>query len=255
MVHLRHSLTALVLLSSFLLIFTACGGGGGGGSAPVVALKTSTIRTFSPGDSWSYTVSGNMSLANGARYDLSGTGSETVLTSKVIDPLNATECLDLFTTMTFAVAGETITDSSHNYGVQNANGSFLVYGGSTDTVSQWVTTPPGYYEMLASPVVKGQSGGKTVDFDDGSQLTYSYTVRNSTENVGTDVGTFECYVIDLSETINNMDGSQIVSYGTDYFVPGLGYVRGTGTASYYFNSVFQFSLTLTRVLHSTNVVY
>lgn len=236
------------------LFILACGGGGDDAPPPVIALKTSTIRSATAGDSWNYTVTAR--LSNGTTtYNLTGTASEQILSTTVFDPITATNCLDQYGSLTLSGSGQTLTDSYHDYGLQDSNGSIQIYGEDEDGSNIWINTAPGYYVQIASPVTLGQSGGKTFTYTDGSSQTYAYTVQGSTVVVNTPLGRYEAYRISIDRTRNYSDGRRLISHAETDIVPGLGTVNETATGSVYQGAIFQYSLDVTRTISSTNISY
>lgn len=249
----RLAVSCVLLIIIFLTL--SCGGGGDASPPPLIALKTSTIRQASPGDSWNYTVTARLSDGS-TTYSLTGSTTEQILSSTVFDPVTSTNCLVQFGTMTLSGSGQTLTDSYYDYGLQDSNGSIHIYGEDEDSGNIWINTAPGYYVQIVSPVTLGQSGGETFTYTDGSSQTYSYSVEGSTVNVGTPIGTFEAYRLNVDRTRNYANGRRLISHSQADFVPGLmAVVKETSTGSVYQGVTFLYSLDATRTLSSTNVSY
>jgi hypothetical protein len=248
------SLFLIVVFTIFSVI--GCGGGGGGGdSTPPIPLKTSNIRQFEPSDSWNYSASGT--LSDGVTtVNITGTANSQVLSTLKQSPVTQDDCLDQFTVITLSGQGQSITFDSHDYFLQDSNGSIFIYG-EGDIVSGdiWVIFPAeGYYLSLESPMAVGQSHGSMVDFDDGSSLTYSYSV-DSIQNVSTPLGSYESYKITSNLSVVYGTGDSEVVNATSWYVPGLGTVKLSETDSYYSGGFLQFALQFTATIDSTSIVY
>jgi hypothetical protein len=250
----RYSL-AVLLSVSFLL--SQCGGGSGGdegsSSSIVTPLKTSTIRTFVPGDSWSYTGSGTITQG-GSTVSITGSGSDQILSSSKVDPVTAVNCLDEYLTLTLTGPGGTVTTRTDTFFTQDGTGSVFVYGTNVGSGDIWITSTPYYYLSSLSPMAVGQSYGGSVTFTDGSTLTVSDIVTG-TENVSTGIGTFETYKINQSATYNFTNGDRTVENNTIWYVPGLGMVQLQANTSYHSGGLLQLTLSFTATLTSTNVSY
>jgi hypothetical protein len=218
--------------------------------------QASIIRQMSPGDYWDYIVSATYNDGD-TIANLSGTARDIILSSTVRDPIYPQYyCFDQYESISVSGPGlPQINISGHIYGLQDANGSFLVFG-EDDAGVRWIQTPPGYYVQIISPVTLGQEGGKSVTYNDGSTFTYSYSIANSTEYVSTGLGTFEAYKITSVGIHGLPDGTRIDTYETSYFVPRLSaVVQSTGTSFYYKFNIFDYSLSSTSTLSGTNVAY
>jgi hypothetical protein len=248
------SLFLIVVFTIFFIV--GCGGGGGGGdSTPSIPLKTSSIRQFGPGDSWNYSASGT--LSDGVTtVNITGTANYQVLSTLKQSPVTLDDCLDQFTVITLSGQGESFTFDFHDYFLQDNNGSIFSYGeGDSISGDTWVVFPAvGYYLRLESPMAVGQSNGSTVDFDDGSSLTYSYSI-DSIQNVSTSLGSYESYKITSNLSVDYGTGDTEVVSATSWYVPGLGSVKIMETDSYYSGGVLQLTLNFTATIDSTSVVY
>ena len=244
------------ILLVIILLTLACGSSGDDSPPPpsVIALKTSTIRDIAPGDSWNYSVTARL-YDSTTTYNLTGEASEQILSTTVFDPITSTNCLDKFTTLNLSGSGQTINDSFHDYGLQDANGSIHVYGENDGSGNVWINTSPGYYVQIVSPVTLGQSGGKTFTYTDGTSQTYAYVVAGSTVNVNTAIGTFEAYRISVDRTWNYSTGRRLISTAEADYVPGLGTIKQTSTGSMYQGTTYLYSLDVTQTLSSTNISY
>lgn len=252
-------LLLLALLGALTLILTGCGGGGRGStgnSGSIITLKTNTIRSIRPGDTWVYAVSGTWN--NGVTTtNISGTITAQILSSAKQSPVTSSNCLDQYSVANLTTSAGQLVVSTHSYFLQDANGSMNTYGadfglGSGDV---WVTSPAsGYFLSLESPMAVGQNHGTSATYTDGTTMTIAYSVT-SIENVDTGAGRYEAYKITQNATINYTNGIKVIENNTIWYVPGLGMVKTVSDATRYSGGTFQLNQQLTIMLSSTSVAY
>jgi hypothetical protein len=256
----RRSLSALfqnvsvLLLVCVVLVVAGCGGGGGGGGAPpvLIPLKTATIRTMVPGDTWHYSAAGQLTDDKG-QHSITATVIVDILPTIIQSPVTSDNCLDQRTTIT--VFGLPSTED-HLYFNQDAFGTIRSFGDIDDFGQDiWIVIPPtGYFIATASPMAVGNSNSADVTFTDLTSLSYSYSVT-SIDNVATPVGYYESFKMTESSTYQYPDGYEEVVESTVWYVPGLGVIKVQSIDSLYSGGVLQSSLSYTATIDSTSIVY
>jgi len=206
------------------------------------------------GDSKTYAVTARL-YDGQTTYNLTGTATEVILRTTVFDPITSTNCLDLYGTLALSGSGQTVNDSYHEYGLQDSNGSILVFGEDDNGSNVWINSSPGYYVQIVSPVTLGQSGGSTYTFTNGSSETYAYVVDGATVISSCELGRYEAYRINVDRTTNYTNGTRFISHSQVDFVPGLGTIKQISTGSRYQGATFLYSIDVTQTLSSTNIPY
>jgi len=238
----------------------ACVRGGGdtssSASAPApIALKTSTIRTLQPNDTWSYAGTGIYS-SGGSAVNIAATVSDTILSSAKQDPITSINCLDEFITISLlGPSGVPTLISSHNYESQDASGTIYVHGENTGSGDIWVNAESGSkYIALRSPMASNQRYGTSVAYSEGTTATTTQQV-SGVENVNTTAGYYQAYRILENAAYTDTNGTGSVESNTVWYVPGLGVVKETMNVTYYTENTIMANLTLTFSLTNTSVIY
>lgn len=247
-------LKVLTLIIGISFLTAACGDDGGDNTPAPIPLKTNTIRTQVQGDTWEYSGSGTWNDGI-TTVDISGTATFQILSNTKTSPINGNDCLDEYAVVNLSTPAGPMVVSVHTYTHQDGDGSIYVDGESSGSGDTWVTSSAaGYFLSLQSPVSVGQNHGSSVSFDDGSSLTFSYSVTGI-ENVSTGIGTFESYRVEVNATIDYTNGDRVVESNSEWYVPGLGSIKVQSDATYYSGGVFVLSQKLTFTLSSYSVSY
>ena len=255
----RRSLSALfqnvsvLLLVCVVLVVADCGGGGGGGGSPpvLIPLKTATIRTIVPGDTWHYSAAGQLTDDRG-QHSITATVIVDILPTIIQSPVTSDNCLDQKTTITVG----SISDDDHLYFNQDASGTIRSFGEIDDFGQDiWIVNPStGFFIATTSPMAVGNSNSGSVTFTDGSSLSYSYSVT-SIDNVATPVGYYESFKMTESSTYQYPSGYEEVVESAVWHVPGLGVIKVQSVDSLYSGGVLLWSLSYTATIDSTGIVY
>jgi hypothetical protein len=212
-----------------LPIFALLAGCGGGASQ---GLSPEPIRILSPGDSWSYTVSGNatklFSDGSGVSGNFNGTIVRQILPTQLTDHAN-NPCTVLDETWDIQIpTGRELLNFQQCF-TQDAGGSILLHGNSdpirgvaVNPVARFVVDPAGgSFLILRSPVGVGDalSLGPAA-FDDGTTTDGSYTVPNW-ETVPLAIKTFDAFRMETN-TRQVSGGTTFTIQVTRWMVPHLG---------------------------------
>ncbi len=251
---MRKTFGALAVLI-FVLSLYGCGGGGGTTAPNPIPLKTSTIRMGQPGDTWNYSVTGTVT-ASGTAVNVTGNGTDAILSSIKQDPITSTNCLDEFITISLSgPSGFSASLNSHGYVFQDSTGTIYNCGFNDGSGDSWVSAASGgYFVDAQSPIATNQSYGSSVTYSDGSTETYSTQVVG-TENVSTPAGYYEAYKFLLNATNTYTNGTSQVQSNIVWYVPGLGTVRETFNITEYTGNTVTDNVTVTMSLTSTSVTY
>lgn len=219
-------------------------------------IVPSTIRTFMQGDRWNY--KGTGSWDNGKKtIKFSGKGTRQILSSTKQSPITKDNCLDGYMVMNISTPTGTLVVSTHDYFLQDLDGSISSYGADFGTGSGdvWVNSPTsGNYFTIESPITVGQSNGYSITYTDGTTMTVSYLVEGI-ESVTTGIGKFMAYRVSENATINYTNGNTAVESIINWYVANLGSVKMKSYTTLYSNGVFQLNQKLNFSLSSTSVVY
>jgi hypothetical protein len=216
----------MTLLLPILAPLAGCGGGASQGLAP------EPIRILSPGDSWTYTVSGNATKlfpdGSGVSGNFNGTIVRKVMTTTLSDHVGA-PCRVLDETWDILIpTGRELLNFQQCF-TQNANGSIFLHGNSdpirglaVNPVSRFVADPAGgSFLILNGPVGVGDAvelGPAT--FDDATTTDGSYTVP-TWETVPLAFKTFDAFRMETN-TRQVSGGTTFTIQVTRWMVPHLG---------------------------------
>jgi hypothetical protein len=219
-------------------------------------IVPSTIRTIMQGDRWNYKGSGKWD--NGKKtIKFSGKGTRQILSSTKQSPITKDNCLDGYMVVNISTPSGALVVSTHDYFLQDIDGSISSYGADFGTGSGdvWVTSPTsGNYFTIESPIAVGQSNGYSITYTDGTTMTVSYLVEG-VESVTTGIGKFMAYRVSENATINYTNGNTAVESIINWYVANLGSVKMTSDTTLYSGGVFQLNQKLAFTLSSTSIVY
>ncbi len=244
----------------------ACSGGGGGSSPnprTSVPLKTSTLRTLQPGDSWTYgegsaTIVEGLSTTPSATVNLTGTVISSITSSVVTSPTPSIGCNVRDDHSILSDGSSTIDIHDFTYFTQDSTGVYK-YGDYPNSATQihWITTPPYNRLEISSPVSVGTTSSGSVTYSDSVMEAWSYEVA-AKEYVAVGNIDYESYTIvsTVTRTYNGAQYESSTTNNTSWLVPGLGFVKQHQTEYDYvtghaLDAIVDFTVTLT----STNVPY
>ncbi|HET6370772.1 MAG TPA: hypothetical protein VFG95_06220, partial [Nitrospiria bacterium] len=226
-----HTLIRIVKRTILILPVLASLAGCGGGSGPL-GLSAEPIRILSPGDSWTYTVSGNATKlfpdGSGVSGNFNGTMVRKILTTTLSDHVGAT-CQVLDETWDILIpTGRELLNFQQCFS-QDSDGRIFLHGNSdpirglaVNPVSRFVVDPAvGSFLILNSPVGVGDAvelGPAT--FDDAATTDGSYTIPIR-EKVPLAIKTFDAFRMETN-TRQVSGGTAFTIQVTRWMVPQLG---------------------------------
>jgi hypothetical protein len=263
---MKKSFVWVVVCMMVTVGLIACGGGGGGSSPnprTTVPLKTSTLRTLQPGDSWTYgegsgTIVEGLSTTPSPTVNLTGTIISSITSSVVTSPTPSIACSVQDDHFIFSDGSSTMDVHDFTYFKQDSTGVYK-YGDypNSGTEIHWITTPPYNRLDIGDPVSLGTTTSGSVTYSDGVAETWSYEVA-AKEYVSVGNIDYESYKIvsTVTRTYNGAQYESSTTNKTSWLVPGLGFVKQHQTEYDYvsghaLDAVVDFTVTLT----STNVAY
>lgn len=185
------------LLGALLLFTIGCGGGGGTSGITSVVTPSPTLRTPTPGDSWTYSISGHVPAGNFGGTLVESMSSESF---NGISAIRDTQAITITSGVNTGNVGITNqwdsmgATSYHIVGLQQSGGAISTVVSTTYIVPLTITS---------SLSISGQT-----TFNDGLVIDSSTTVTGA-EIITVPAGTFKCWKITRAEQHN--DGSTFTS--------------------------------------------